>query len=192
MTTTMVAALNLIHYAATPVGPLESREQDIEGGLKPKGLWVSVEGNNDGWRAWCEAEQFGLDRLVVAHRVTLAEGANILHLTGAEQLDDFTANYSLTTGWLTAPDRLGYRIDWRAVADKYLGIVIAPYIWSRRLALHTHWYYGWDCASGCIWDPAAIASVEVSEPCGCTPLRECDEHDLEADVAFERSQDRSE
>lgn len=30
-----------------------------------------------------------------------------------------------------------------------------------------------------------------AEPCGCTPHRECDEHDLQADDAFKRSQDRS-
>ena len=22
------------------------------------------------------------------------------------------------------------------------------------------WYYGWDCASGCIWDPAAVAEIK--------------------------------
>jgi len=27
-----------------------------------------------------------------------------------------------------------------------------------------------------------------AEPCGCTPHRECDKHDLEADLDFERRQ----
>ena len=30
-----------------------------------------------------------------------------------------------------------------------------------------------------------------AEPCGCTPLRECDEHFQQGDDVFKRSQDRS-
>ena len=31
---------------------------------------------------------------------------------------------------------------------------------ARRLDMETRWYYGWDCASGCVWDASAVQSVE--------------------------------
>ncbi len=48
--------------------------------------------------------------------------------------------------------KITYQLEWDKVKDKYQGIIIAPYQWECRLALETCWYYGWDCASGCIWD----------------------------------------
>ena len=50
-------------------------------------------------------------------------------------------------------------IDWPAVATDYPGLIIAPYQWSCRMSEFTRWYYGWDCASGCIWNADAIARV---------------------------------
>lgn len=153
--------MSLIHFANAPLpAELDSRPQDPAGSYKPKGLWVSVEGEGGGWRDWCIGEGYGLDSLTYAHHVTLADDARILYVDGAEGIDEFTATYS-------GPDTLfggefGYRIDWPRIAREYQGIIIAPYIWSRRLSLHTHWYYGWDCASGCIWDATAIANVELT------------------------------
>ena len=52
---------------------------------------------------------------------------------------------------------------WPGVAaEGWAGIEIAPYIWARRLDGPARWYYGWDAASGCIWDPTA-AAVELTE-----------------------------
>ena len=50
-------------------------------------------------------------------------------------------------------------INWPAVAERYGGILITPYQWSHRMSLH--WYCGWDCASGCVWDLSQIKSVEL-------------------------------
>ena len=35
--------------------------------------------------------------------------------------------------------------------DKNESDVVSPYQWNCRLSLETCWYYGLDCASGCIW-----------------------------------------
>lgn len=53
-------------------------------------------------------------------------------------------------------------LDWAAIGKLYDGIIIAPYLWERRLNGGAMWYYGWDCASGCIWNPRAISEVN---PC---------------------------
>jgi hypothetical protein len=54
-------------------------------------------------------------------------------------------------------------IAWDRLRERYQGLIVTPYIWERRLTMgngpDAMWYYFWDCASGCIWDPAAIASV---------------------------------
>lgn len=146
----------LEHYAARPVsGPLRSVTQspEIMSYRKPNGFWVSVKGEDD-WPNWCRSEEFGLDKLVVCHRVELAPSANILHLPSVAAIDDFTAEY-LRPGPVPYLDG----IAWPLVARAYDGIIIAPYQWERRLGLSTNWYYGWDCASGCIWNADAVASV---------------------------------
>jgi hypothetical protein len=122
---------------------------------KPKGLWVSDE-DEYGWREWCTDESFSMERLEHAHRVELADDARLLVIRDADGIDDFTRLYSL-------PGRGdSYYVDWPAVASRFQGIVITPYIWARRLS-DASWYYPWDCASGCIWDPTAIASIAPVE-----------------------------
>src|SRR5262245_25168 len=124
--------------------------------LKPSGLWLSVE---DDWELWCRDENFGVDRLAHRYEVTLRGDANLLTLSTCEHIDAFTARFSEPL----AASRSYHSIDWARVKDLYQGIVIAPYLWERRLAPHTLWYYGWDCASACVWDTAAIEEVRKCE-----------------------------
>lgn len=125
-------------------------------GMKPKGLWVSDE-DAFGWREWCTDESFGEDRLSVAHEITLAPDADILRIHDAWGIDDLTSRFA------SGRETGGYALDWSAVADLHQGILITPYIGIRRLSMHCGWYYGWDCASGCIWDSAAIESFRTVE-----------------------------
>lgn len=146
--------LSLSHFAARPVGQLERRRNQCVD-AKPRGLWLSVDGDRD-WESWCIAEDFNLAALAVRHRVTLRRDANVLCLSGAEQIDDFHERYAADL----APDFT--LIDWRRITEAHDGIVIAPYCWPRRLkGRASRWYYGWDCASGCIWNPRAIEKIEV-------------------------------
>jgi len=152
----------LIHYSAAPLGPLYSVDQ-TDGdcrvrGDKPKGLWVSIEGEQD-WKSWCEAERFSLESLRFAHEIVLAPGANILRLSTPDDIDRLTERYAAP-----AIPGLGgrvYGLRWDQIAERHHGIIIAPYIFERRLNDHAFWYYGWDCASGCIWDAAAIGEVSL-------------------------------
>lgn len=149
---------DLRHYARTPV-TLEDRIPDQDKvGLKPTGLWVSA---GSAWLDWCRGEEFRADMEWYEHGVIVAAEANILHLGSAFDLDDFTAEY----GSRISPSYESNYIDWGRVAGRYDGILIEPYQWSRRSAPHTFWYYGWDVASGCIWNPAIVSlgeAVEVS------------------------------
>lgn len=152
----------LIHYSDKHLIEVYSvplaEQSSHRGGLhKPRGLWVSVEGEND-WKEWCEGERFGC--LDCATEIILAADANVLWLVGSTELDQFHAEYSVVA--YRYGGNLGVRtaIEWPRVAGKYQGIIIAPYVYARRLEEPvSDWYYGWDCASGCIWDAAVVAKV---------------------------------
>ncbi len=126
--------------------------QSDEPGRKPKGLWVSVDGPND-WYGWCVDNEFRQVDQQHRFRIELAADARILLLDTDESLPGFTSQYRhhLSVG------RSSY-INWASVASQYQGIVIAPFHrWQHLYGVD--WYYGWDCASGCIWDTPAIANV---------------------------------
>ena len=140
-------AVILEHYSAKPLGHLHEGQQSDRADFKPKGLWVSVPGDDD-WPSWCRSNEFG--DLTLRTRFTLVPDANVLWLRTVDEIDTFHDEFASKSG----PSYLHGFIYWRAVADRYAGVIIAPYQWSRRLHGEAHrWYYSWDCASGCIWRP---------------------------------------
>lgn len=155
--------MNLTHYAEQPITLDRERtyEQHAPHSFgKPVGLWVSADGEDD-WPAWCRSEEFAVDRLATAHEVTLDPWANVLTITTAAEILEFHETYTVQTAFdirYEFPQRR-WPIDWQWVATFYDGVVIAPYQWSARYDLD--WYYGWDAASGCIWNLDAIASFAV-------------------------------
>lgn len=149
--------MRLIHFSSTPMAGVWPTAPFQAVGPKPKGLWVSDE-DEYGWREWCTGEDYGTDRLKVAHEITLADDATILRITAEYGIDEFTRMYR-ATGY----ERDGYRLNWPEIATVHQGILITPYVGNRRLSMHCGWYYPWDCASGCIWDSEAIESFRVVE-----------------------------
>jgi hypothetical protein len=145
--------LRLLHYSAEPfVFDPERKYEEANYGFKPVGLWLSVEGDDD-WRSWCEGEQFNLESMKHVSEVILKSDANVLLIDTVEALDAFNSRYGKEVHGMRS-------IDWSAVKAAYDGLVIAPYHWSRR---HDFiWYYGWDCASGVIWNMRAIEKVDSS------------------------------
>ena len=148
--------MRLIHFSHAGTLTVESRAQERPD-HKPRGLWLSDESDGSyGWRSWCTDEEYGLGKNVF--EVTLAESANVLTLSTVEDVREFDARFA------SKGDRY-YRhrcfIDWQRVATYWQGILITPYQWKLRLS-DVGWYYTWDCASGCIWDAAAVASVTTA------------------------------
>lgn len=148
--------LKLIHYSNKKLERLWSttsqmQDDDISPYTKPTGLWLSEDSGEDGWRHWIDSEGWRTEEYIIATEIELIEPESILILTSANELDRFTNEYgemSLIT-YYRSPC-----IKWGKVAEKYKGIIITPYIWERRMELN--WYYGWDCASGCIWDVSCL------------------------------------
>lgn len=164
--------MELEHYASEP-RVLEPRGYDQSTANeraigKPDGLWVSVRGEDD-WVSWCRAEQFAVERLVYRHRVNLLPGANVLILESIPAIRDFSNKYPFYAKDANAGVRdilSRMNKDWERVAADHDGIIIAPYQWSIRLHEDYSWYYGWDCASGCIWN-TDILSVGPGELVKC-------------------------
>lgn len=153
--------LDLKHYprgGAFAFDPTTTYDQ-TERYDKPSGLWVSVKGDDD-WKAWTQAEDFCASSTTPdnEHTVTLADDANIMMIRSAHEVLTLTDNYGLDPSFSSSFDR-AYRIDWPLIATRWDGIIIAPYQWSCRYDDRTFWYYGWDCASGCIWNLHAITDV---------------------------------
>lgn len=159
-------SLRLMHYRAEPLvfDPsciyVQSKPSLF---AKPAGLWVSVEGEQD-WPAWCRDAGFAVDALALAYEVKLRESAHLRRISSAEAMDQFHEEFAVPTDLdpRHEPGLYESGIDWSAVAQRYDGLVIAPYIWSRRLGAPCSWYYVWDCASGCIWNLSAIKSVTAT------------------------------
>jgi hypothetical protein len=156
--------VRLIHFADKPVklGDLVARGQDEDGAMKPKGLWVSDEDAECSWRWWCIEENFRLDMLTHVHEVTLSNTANVLILETPGLVRDFGREFVVQHG-PHAGGHIIMMLDWVRVIQRWHGLIITPYQWDCRLDHDCFWYYGWDCASGVIWEPTAIGSVILRE-----------------------------
>lgn len=118
--------------------------------MKPNGLWLSVD---DDWHRWCQDEGLNWSSEPgVAFEIV--EPSRVLMLSSVEDIDAFTEKFINLFS-----DQ--YRTDWGLLAERFAGLLIAPYQWERRLHFGTSWYYPWDCASACIWDLSVVRQVAL-------------------------------
>ena len=147
--------LRLLKYAPAPFSLDLDRAAARTGWGKPFGTWVSV---GDAWKEWCEFESFGLGDLAVVHEMVLKPDHNVLTISSKEGLVRFAEVFARESDY-------GYwMVEWDRVRDLWDGIIISPYLWGAwYLDERLRFYYGWDCASGCVWDLRAVWSFEVVE-----------------------------
>ena len=127
-------------------------------GYKPIGFWYSC---NDEWLKWLRSEMPHWEGEYY-YKINIDDG-KMLKLSNFKELIEFTKKYGIKEQYnLKGPEELNFKhinIDWPLVAKQYSGIEICPYIFQARLKLL--WSYGWDVASGCIWNKNAIHSIEL-------------------------------
>ena len=153
--------LRFIRYSCEPVTGLDTIGVDgsEDRGSKPDGvMWFSVVGEDgsDGWKDHCEATGKKLQR----YRTELFLHQDAIRwVQTAAEIDALTNEYGY---FRAAPElRLSERkypttaICWKRLADKYDGIVIAPWC-AERGQQEDLWYCTWDCASGCVWKKRAV------------------------------------
>jgi len=161
--------MTLVHYARTGLAleDVRSIEQVAfderhphSWHKKPRGLWVSVLGDRD-WRSFCldRSEGHFAHDLAVATEIVLVDGANVPVIGAIGQLRVFGDRYELVPQPFDYGGAARGWLDWIKAATEIDGVIIAP--WQEEAALfdmRLFWYQGWDCASGVIWNRAAIAA----------------------------------
>jgi hypothetical protein len=123
--------------------PIEKQSQ----GAKPRGLWYGV---GPSWIDWVRSEMpdWEVDNIF---KIDI-DVDKILKITNSEELLAFNKNYGVKTQYYNV-------IDWAKVASDYGGIEISPYNYKLRMEREVFWYYGWDVASGCVWNEGVITGV---------------------------------
>jgi hypothetical protein len=127
----------------------------VEDTGKPHGLWLSVDGD---WQEFRESSMMRIGQGFWGAKQTEFEVdlSRCLVISSVREIDRFDKEYVARN--LPPGGYSHFRVDWRPLREEYAGIVIAPYIWDRRLVSPvSDWYYGWDCASGCIWDLSIVS-----------------------------------
>ena len=129
----------------TDIRPMEQST-----GMKPKGLWYSC---GDEWIDWVSGEM--PEWLAAANYLYEIEiSDDVYEIVSAKGLMQFENLYGVPMGGGML------QIDWKKVQDDgWAGIQICPYRSEARYS--SMWYYGWDVASGCIWDPAGLQSFKL-------------------------------
>jgi len=132
-----------------------SYKQEVD--MKPKGIWYGLDWS---WHEWCEMEGFSQGKGKNNFEIDL-HLQNILVIDTEEKMKYFAHKFGEVPEWRRKNNLGDVRdyIDWKKVSETYSGIEISPYQHKFRLDRNFFWYYGWDCASGCIWNLNAIKSV---------------------------------
>jgi hypothetical protein len=165
--------MSYYHWASEPVTLQEIRYPQ-SGQPKPNGLWFDVD---EGWNRWCKATQFRMETLRYRHTVSILDKTRVLFLRNGKDIDTFTKTYGHNVAsrirflqnhedqdtftrnyghdlFREIQKQFSSYIMWEDVAEKYGGIIVAPY--SRAKSETYLWYYGWNCAGGCIWDTSIL------------------------------------
>jgi len=144
------------HLTAKPISILENSEQKYSPEFKPQGIWYQVDNS---WRDWCSSE---MPHWLADYKHEFLfdiDYTNIYVISNEQELREFTTNYQKKI----QSDYPYKAIDWRTLAKEYKGIEIPNYLYSCRMEREFLWYYGWDVASGCIWDVSAIKNYKQLE-----------------------------
>lgn len=139
---------------------------------KPHGTWVSVPGDRD-WRdvapdmgffphgGYVHTFELDTSRVLVIDTLDALDRFHQSHCADPRSMTERARGAGLRSGDDARDDArdpmASFHVRWARVADRCDGVIIAPYQRERR---HDYlWYYGWDCACGCIWQPRALTWV---------------------------------
>jgi outer membrane protease len=161
--------MNLVHFSKAKFAFDKERKYVntfASPNFKPHGLWVSDESADMCWSHWCRENNFNEQNLEYQTELDVAL-SEVLLLQSKRDIELFQLVYrpstvkdsALATYW---PSNTSFLfIDWGKVAKEHKGIIITPYLWEFRVKFDYIWYYGWDCAGGCIWDLSCIKLVNT-------------------------------
>ena len=109
--------------------------------MKPAGFWYGF-GNE--WIDWVRTEMSSKFSGDYIYNVDVSK-CKLLKIDSHMELMIFTRHYNSP-----ASQVVGDKLDWKTISTRYDGIEINPYQDEARYQYL--WYYGWDVASGCVWN----------------------------------------
>ena len=137
-----------IHMSKKPF-ELEPRTFTQKSTMKPSGFWY---GFGSEWIDWTRSE---MPEWTYKYIYTVDTGnTNVLQIKTHVELKQFSREYQSNVSDTGYRREAGETIDWKKVASKYDGIEINPYQFEARYQYM--WYYGWDIASGCVWNLSGV------------------------------------
>lgn len=146
-----------LHVSRSKIERLTVHPGRLSRDYKPRKCFWYARGFD--WIDWCVRENFNLESLRHVYEVVLSEDHRILRIDSFEEAVEFTREFrSEVTFNLTKRGGVDTRrddyIDWPSVAMRHDGIEIwrNPTPWGLKIP----WTYGWDVASGAVWDLDAI------------------------------------
>ncbi len=147
--------MRLIHFSREPFDGVHWVQQFSTASSTPRGFWFAAFPGN----ATHQPEiPEGTSPDVYSTQIILHYNARVAILQSARDIDVFTQDYgSIRVGGARRP--IVDRIMWAKVAERYDGIVISPFCRERHDWPEAAWYYPWESAAGCIWNPRAIAVI---------------------------------
>lgn len=155
--------MNTIHYSRKPLKQIYSVkpcEQSIYN-LKPNGLWITFDTKHD-WSSYVKKEfgdgSYSNFHRSLSYRNLLKISGDILVLDTDKKVVEFHNNFCKNRfSEKKFPSNL---VDWKEVSKKFDGFVVNPYN-SNLFLRHKNilWHRSLSCASGCIWNAAAIEIV---------------------------------
>jgi hypothetical protein len=128
---------------------------------KPLGLWVSDQHDDINWPQWCVANYYNIHKLRFKTCLNV-DITNVLVVDTEKKMEELQDKWSYVEIYRGSGPYLVHP-DWDVLSQEYKGNIISPYQDKYRLDLKYQWYYGWDCASGCLWNLDCIKEVGTSE-----------------------------
>lgn len=148
-----------IHYGSDKFDPKKFKTiKNVMISTKPEGgLWGSPLDSEEGWKEWCERNNFRTNLLEKFFVFSLKPGTRLLFLDEVTQLDDLpkVKNPAIFDNF-----NLWCCLDFEKLSEQYDAIEITlSHEKSHRYEFWGGLYdklYGWDCDSICIMNPNCI------------------------------------
>jgi hypothetical protein len=121
--------------------------------FKPNGLWYSC---GREWIEWVRNESRFTSKYIYRLHINYSR---VLKITNEKDFDEFSEEYVAKNKILEMNTTM--YVDWPKVSVKYGGVEICPYLHTRRRSKKSEWYYWWDVASGCLWDPSTVSGADL-------------------------------
>jgi hypothetical protein len=151
----------LITTSYEPIDRIKDSSSLCGSGPKPNGIWYA---QGSDWLRFISIEApFTMSEMnyIYSIRPNYSSGdltnssGGVLKLDTEDKILQFSKKYSkrLTGSW--------HEIYWPIVCSKWDGIEIIPHQNALTTEPTTRWYSLWDIASGCIWRPSGVSSLEL-------------------------------